>query len=37
MNRPDDQNRGLSPLTIGLALGGSAVVWLVVEALRRFL
>ncbi len=33
----DDASQGLSPLTIGLALGGSAVVWLVVDFVRGFL
>jgi hypothetical protein len=35
MAKRDDSSRGLSPLTIGLALGGSAAVWLLVEFARR--
>lgn len=37
MKRPDDQRGGLSPFTIGVALGASAGVWLLVELLRRAL
>jgi hypothetical protein len=33
----DDASRGLSPITIGVALGGSAVVWLLVDLVRGFL
>lgn len=37
MRKPGDDKGGLSPLTIGLALGASAGVWLVVDVLRRLL
>ena len=38
MKKPDDQkSQGLSPITIGVALGASAAVWLVVDLLRRLL
>jgi hypothetical protein len=38
MTRRDDQGRtGLEPLTIGVALGGAAVAWLVIDLLRRLL
>lgn len=37
MKKPDDKSLGLSPVTIGVALGASAVVWLVVDLLRRLL
>jgi hypothetical protein len=37
MRKSDDQARGLSPLTIALALSGSAVVWLVVHFLEGHL
>lgn len=37
MGKPGDDKGGLSPLTIGLALGASAGVWLVVDLLRRLL
>jgi hypothetical protein len=32
-----DTTSGLSPLAIGLGLGTSALVWLVIDALKRFL
>ena len=35
MQKPDDKQTGLSPITIAVALGASAGVWLVVEVLRR--
>ena len=37
MKKPgdDDKHRGLSPLTIAVALGASAGVWLVIDVLRR--
>lgn len=38
---PDPHKRdtpsGLSPLAIAVGLGGSALVWLALDALRRFL
>lgn len=37
MKKPDEQSRGLSPITIGVALGASAGVWLLVELLRKVL
>ncbi len=37
MAKRDDSSRGLSPFTIGLALSGSAAVWLLVEFVRRVL
>jgi hypothetical protein len=37
MTRPGDDKGGLSPLTIAVALGASAGVWLVVDLLRRVL
>jgi hypothetical protein len=38
MTKPtDDKHSGLSPLTIAVALGASAAVWLVVDVLRRVL
>lgn len=37
MKKPDEQSRGLSPITIGVALGASAGVWLLVEVLRKVL
>lgn len=37
MKKDDDKSQGLSPVTIGIALGASAGVWLVVELLRRVL
>jgi hypothetical protein len=37
MKEDGDKSLGLSPITIGVALGASAAVWLVVEMLRRFL
>ena len=33
----DDRQSGLSPLTIAVALGASAGVWLVIDVLRRVL
>lgn len=35
MNKHDDKQAGLSPVTIAVALGASAGVWLVVDVLRR--
>jgi len=35
MAKRDDTSQGLHPIAIGLLLGGSAVVWLVVDLLRR--
>lgn len=35
MKTSGDQNTGLSPFTIAVALGASAGVWLVVDVLRR--
>ncbi len=36
MKKPDDDKQnGLSPLTIAVALGASAGVWLVIDVLRR--
>lgn len=35
MKKDDDKHSGLSPLTIAVALGASAGVWLVVDVLRR--
>lgn len=37
MKKPDEQTRGLSPLTIGLALGAGAGVWLLVDFLKGVL
>lgn len=37
MKKPDDKSQGLSPFTIGVALGASALAWLVVDFLRRLL
>jgi hypothetical protein len=37
MTKRDDHARELSPIAIGLALGGSAFAWLVVDVLRRLL
>lgn len=37
MKRPDEQSRGLSPITIGVALGASAAVWRLVELLGKVL
>ena len=37
MKKTDDKQSGLSPLTIAVALGASAGVWLVVDVLRRVL
>ncbi len=37
MTKPDDQQGGLSPLSIAVALGASAGVWLLVDVLRRLL
>lgn len=37
MIKRDDHSRELSPIAIGIALGGSAFVWLVVDVLRRLL
>ena len=37
MKTPDDKHSGLSPLTIAVALGASAGVWLVIEYLRGLL
>jgi len=34
---PSNKQAGLSPLTIAVALGASAGVWVVVEILRRAL
>ena len=36
-NAGDDKQSGLSPLTIGLALGAGAGVWLVIDMLRGLL
>ncbi len=35
MKKTDDKQAGLSPVTIVVALGASAGVWLVVDVLRR--
>jgi hypothetical protein len=37
MKKPGEEDRqtGLSPLTIAVALGASAGVWLVIDVLRR--
>jgi len=35
VKQPDDKQTGLSPVTIVVALGASAGVWLVVDVLRR--
>ncbi len=37
MKKPgdDDKQNGLSPLTIAVALGASAGVWLFIDVLRR--
>lgn len=37
MKKNDEHSQGLKPLTIGIALGASAGVWLLVEVLRRVL
>jgi hypothetical protein len=37
LKQDDDKQTGLHPLTIAVALGASAGVWLVVEALKRVL
>lgn len=37
MKNGDDRQSGLSPLTIAVALGASAGVWLVIDVLRRVL
>ncbi len=35
MTSNDDKQTGLAPLTIAVALGAAAGVWLVVDVLRR--
>lgn len=35
--RKRETTNGLSPLAIAAGLGGSALVWLALDALRRFL
>lgn len=35
MKKPDDKQTGLSPVTIAVALGASAGVWLLVDVLRK--
>jgi hypothetical protein len=37
MTKRADQGSGLHPITIGVALGGSAVVWLVIALARSLL
>lgn len=38
MTKPDDKSsKPLSPVAVGVALGASAVVWLLVDVLRRVL